>query len=113
LKVNGGDWNPEQFLERIQERKEEAMVKKKQEQERLKQRILNDWDQHKSINFWQQCFTFVPLKIIRQTFNNVEKLNASGYPVRNKAAFFVSTLKGMGYFPWQENSDGKQLQQNA
>ena len=100
--VNNKKWNPEEFMKNLKERSEEKTIEMEQEKERLKQRILLEWRQHKSVFFWEQCFKYVEFKIIRQTFNNTNDLAATGYPVKNKAGLFVSTLKKMGYFPWKE-----------
>ena len=100
--VNNVKWNPEEFMTNLKKRSEEQLIKIEEEKERLKQRILSEWKQHKSVFFWEQCFKFVEFKIIRQTFRNTNDLADSGYPVKNKAGLFVSTLKKMGYFPWKE-----------
>ena len=102
MNVNGEQWNPQEFMENLKKRSEEKTIEMEQEKEKLKQRILLEWHQHKSIFFWEQCFKFVEFKIIKQTFRNTNELADTGYPVKNKAGLFVSTLKKMGYFPWKE-----------
>ncbi len=111
MQVNGEKWNPEAFLNNIQERNEKKKTELEQEKERLKQKILDEWDQYDSIVFWNECFEFVPLDVIRRAYKNVNGLDKSGYPIRNKAGFFVSTLKRMGYFPFQERANGDEKKQ--
>ncbi len=102
MEVNGKKWDPDQHMKNLKKRSEEAVIKREQEKERLKQRILSEWHQHKSISFWTQCFLYVPLKIIKQVFHNVIELKKEGYPVKNESGLFVSIIKKMGYFPWNE-----------
>jgi len=106
MNVNGKPWNSKEYVENLKKRSEETAIKMEQEKEKLKQRILSEWHQYNSIFFWQQCFKYVPLKIIRQTFDNINELAKSNYPVKNRGGLFVSTFKKMGYFPWKEDKSG-------
>ncbi len=81
---------------------EEKMKKLEQEKERLLQKILFEWNQVKSIVFWRQCFQAVEFRVIRSTYSNVKQLISGGYEINNPAAFFVHSLKKMGYYPFQE-----------
>lgn len=107
MKVNQKDWDPKGFLEDLKKRSEEQSEKEKEQEEKLKQRILFEWDQCNSITFWTQCFLYTPLKVINRIFNNVNGLDKTDYPVRNKAGLFVAILKKMGYFPWKEQEGEK------
>ncbi|MBA7637750.1 hypothetical protein ES703_45397 [subsurface metagenome] len=105
MTVNDEKWDPKDYLNNLKKRSEKKTIEMEQEKERLKQRILSEWHQHKSLFFWEKCFRFLDIRIIRQTFKNVNELEESGYPVKNKAGLFVSTLKKMGYFPWKEEKN--------
>lgn len=102
MNVNQKPWDPQKFVTDLKKRSEEKIRELEQEKEKLKQKILSEWNQYKSIFFWGQCFKFVDFDVIKQTYKNVIELEKSGYPVNNKAGLFVSTLKKMGYFPWKE-----------
>lgn len=107
MKVNSEEFNPQNFLEDLQKKRDEADQKLRFQKERLKQKILKAWHQYKSIFFWEQAFRCVPFEIMEQTYQNVLQLEASGYPVKSHAGLFVNTLKKMGYFPFtkEEKSD--------
>lgn len=111
MNLNNEKWDPEKFLNNLKERGDKRSMELEQEKERLKQKILDEWDQYDSIVFWQQCFDCVPLDVIRRAYKNVNGLDKSGYGIKNKAGFFVSTLKRMGYFPFQEKSNGDEKDQ--
>jgi len=85
------------------------MKEVEQEKERLLQEIVFEWHQIESVVFWRQCLQCVPFKVVLSTYHNIKGLMESGYPVRNPSAFFVSTLKKMGYYPWkkEDKKDGE------
>lgn len=99
LNRDGGESSPLAGVMEIGQRK---MKEQEQEKERLLQTIVFDWNQVGSVVFWRQCFQAVPFEIIRATYHNIKRLVETGYPVRNPSAFFVSTLKKMGYYPWKK-----------
>ena len=107
-RADGSQANPLKGLMELGERK---MKEAEQNKERLLQKIIYDWDQVKSTVFWRQCFQAVPFDVIRATYSNIKGLMEDGYQVNNPAAFFVSTLKKMGHYPWkkEDKSDGKQV----
>jgi hypothetical protein len=102
MKVVDRDGGVSDPLAKVIEIGQRKMKEQEEEKERLLQKIVFDWNQIESVVFWRQCFQAVPFEVIRATFHNVNRLVETGYPVRNPSAFFVSTLKKMGYYPWKK-----------
>ena len=91
------------MLSKGQQMRKDLQIKK----ERLKQKILYEWKETGSAVFWNQCFQVVDYQMIYEIYSNIKMLIKDGYEIKNPAAFFVSTLKKTGYFPWkQEASNG-------
>lgn len=109
MKTVNSDGSYSSPLAEVMEIGQRKMKEQEQEKERLLQKIIFEWHQVESVVFWRQCMIKVPFEIVRATFQNIKSLIATGYPVNNPAAFFVSTLKKMGYFPWKKEDrvDGK------
>jgi hypothetical protein len=89
-------------LAEVMEIGRQRMKEQEQEKERLLQTIVYEWKQIESVVFWRQCMIKVPFEIVRATYQNIKSLIDTGYPVNNPAAFFVASLKKMGYFPWKK-----------
>lgn len=102
MKVLNRDADSDSSLAKVIEIGQRKMKEQEQEKERLLQRIVFEWNQIESVVFWRQCFQAVPFDVIRATYENIKRLVETGYPVRNPSAFFVSTLKKMGYYPWKK-----------
>lgn len=100
--VNNQEHSPSEILAQVVKNNEHRAKSMDQQKERLKQRILYHWVQQGSIGFWNKCFKHVPLDVIREGYENLESLAKTGYPIRNKAALFVTNLRKMGYFPFEE-----------
>lgn len=96
--------NPEPVnpLTNFVEQSKVRMKEVEQEKERLKQKILYEWDQTGSLIFWNQCFMNVPFNIIKEVYYNIIGIMKDGYEVRSPAAFFVNTLKKTGYYPFKK-----------
>lgn len=109
MKVLNRDVDSNSSLAKVIEIGQRKMKEQEQKKERLLQRIVFEWDQVESVVFWRQCFQAVPFEVVLATYHNIKRLVETGYPVRNPSAFFVSTLKKMGYFPWkkEDKKDGK------
>lgn len=109
MKVVHGDGSHESPLAGVMKLGQRKMIEAEQKKERLLQKIIYEWDQVKSVVFWRQCFLAVPFDVIRAMYSNVKGLMEDGYQVNNPAAFFVHTLKKMGYYPWKKEDklDGK------
>ncbi len=106
METNNEKFDAKAYLDNLQKKSEAAKENLQQDKERLKQKILDEWHQHSSVFFWEQCFRFVPYDVIKRTYKNVLNLETTGYPVKSHAGLFVSTLKKMGYFPFKkEDSD--------
>lgn len=82
--------------------------KRKHLKARLMSTIILEWKQTSSYFFWKQCFRYVPLKVIRQVYDNINMLQADGYHINSQAGFFVKTLKDQGYFPWRKEENEQQ-----
>ena len=104
MQSNGKDFDAKEYLDGLQKKSEAAKKNLKFEKERLKQKILKNWNQYSSIFFWEQAFRCVPFDIMEQTYQNVLSLEENGYPVKNRAGLFVNTLKKMGYFPFKKEA---------
>lgn len=102
MKVVDRDGSCSSPLAEVLEIGQKRMKDLEQEKERLLQKIVFEWNQIESVVFWRQCFQAVPFEIVRATYHNIKRLVETGYPVRNPSAFFVSTLKKMGYYPWKK-----------
>lgn len=107
MKVNDRQFDPSKFMDNMQKRNAERLKKIEQKKEQLKQKILVDWNEHESRVFWNQCFQKLTLTTIQQTYDLIEGLVKSGYPVINRAALFISQLKKMGFYPWPAESGEK------
>ena len=109
MKVLNRDVDSNSSLAKVIEIGQRKMKEQEQERERLLQQIIFDWNQIESVVFWRQCFQAVPFEVVRATYHNIKRLMETGYPVRNPSAFFVSTLKKMGYYPWkkEDRKDGE------
>lgn len=107
MMVNDEQFKPSEFMENMQKSNAERLKRTEQEKEKLKQKILVDWNEHESRVFWNQCFKKLTLDTIRQTYDLIEGLVKSGYPVINRAALFISQLKKMGFYPWPTESGEK------
>lgn len=109
METNGKAFDAKGYLDELQKKSAAAKEHLKFEKERLKQKILKNWNQYSSIFFWEQAFRCVPFEIMQQTYQNVLSLEESGYPVKTRAGLFVNTLKKMGYFPFKkEVPDGSE-----
>lgn len=102
MKTVNNDGSYSAPMAEVMEIGQRKMKEQEHEKERLLQTIIFEWKQINSVVFWRQCMIKVPFEIVRATFQNIKSLIKSGYPVNNPAAFFVSTLKKMGYFPWKK-----------
>jgi len=100
--VNGEQCDPSEVLKDTIEQNEERLKKIAEQKERLKQKIMVEWKQGLSRPFWRRCFEVMPYSKILETYEFIEDLVRTGYPVINKAALFVSQLKKMGYFPFKK-----------
>lgn len=100
--VNGQEVDAMGAVYEARKKREESDLKLKQEMERLKIKIMVDWEQVKSAGFWKKCFKFVPFKIIKSTHQYILNLDQSGYPVANPPGLFVTMLKKQGYYPFKE-----------
>lgn len=109
MKVVNSDGSCSDPLTGLVKMGQQKMKEIEQKKERLLQKIIYEWKQMGSVVFWRQCFQAVPFDTIRATYYNIESLMKSDYPVNNPAAFFVHTLKKMGYYPWkkEDQKDGK------
>ena len=99
---NGYDFNTEKFLNDLKEQGAKEKEELESKREKLKQRILHEWNQAHSIFFWNNCFRTVPFETINEVFHNVQALQAEKYPIKNPAGLFVSILKKMGHLKKKE-----------
>lgn len=64
---------------------------------RFLHRIIQKYNDQKSFMLWQKIVKTIPLLILQEVENNIDQLKRTGYPLKNQAGFFISTLKKMGY----------------
>lgn len=100
--VNGIETDAMGAIYAAKEKRRVSEIKLKQEQERLRIKIIVDWKQGGSVGFWKKCFKQVPFKIIKSTYLYIIYLEETKYEVRNPAGLFVTMLRKQGFFPFKE-----------
>lgn len=92
--ITGGLMNFVAELADRREREQELHVAAKL---RFLHHIVSKYHDQKSFFWWQNVIRSLPLSTLMEIEDNIEKLEKSGYPIKNRSGFFCSTLKKMGY----------------
>ncbi len=96
----GGSFDAAGMLNSLKDEGEKRALKEQQEKERVKQKVMFDFNDASSAPFWNKCFQHIPLKTIKMLLSNMESLESQEYQIRNKPAFFINLLKKQGLFPF-------------
>jgi len=60
-------------------------------------KIIMKYQDQKSFMFWQKIINSIPFPVLTALDKNIDEMVKDGYPIKSKPAFFVSSLKKMGY----------------